>query len=62
MPDLGLVTEPLFVPIRLHALTALVFGDFGFAAFFDGTHREKVRVGRFKDVLANTQPYSADIR
>ncbi len=32
---LGLVTQPLLVPIRLHALTALVFGDFGFAAFFD---------------------------
>jgi hypothetical protein len=32
---LGLVTQPLLVPIRLHALTALMFGDFGFAAFFD---------------------------
>jgi hypothetical protein len=32
---LGFVTQPLLVPIRLHALTALMFGDFGFAAFFD---------------------------
>jgi hypothetical protein len=32
---LGLVTQPLLVPIRFHALTALMFGDFGFAAFFD---------------------------
>jgi hypothetical protein len=32
---LGLVTQPLLVPVRLHALTALMFGDFGFAAFFN---------------------------
>jgi hypothetical protein len=33
--ELSLVTQPLLVPIRLHALPALMFGDFGFAAFFD---------------------------
>jgi hypothetical protein len=33
--NLSLVTQPLLVPVRLHALTALMFGDFGFAAFFD---------------------------
>jgi hypothetical protein len=32
---LGLVTQPLLVPVRLHAFAALVFGDFGFAAFFN---------------------------
>jgi len=32
---LGLVTQPLLVPVRLHALTALMFGDLGFAAFFN---------------------------
>ncbi len=38
---LSLVTQPLLMPVRLHALAALMFGDFGFAAFFDGTHRKK---------------------
>ena len=32
---LGFVTQPLLVPIRLHAFATLMFGDFGFAAFFD---------------------------
>jgi len=33
--ELSLVTQPLLVPVRFHALTALMFGDLGFAAFFD---------------------------
>ena len=32
---LGFVTQPLLMPIRLHAFATLMFGDFGFAAFFD---------------------------
>ncbi len=38
---LSLVTKPLLMPVRPHAFATLMFGDFGFAAFFDGTHREK---------------------
>jgi hypothetical protein len=37
---LSLVTETLLVPVRLHALAALMFGDLGFASFFDGTHKK----------------------
>ena len=38
---LGLVTKALFVPVGLHAFATLMFGNFGLAAFFDGTHKEK---------------------
>ncbi len=40
-PDvlLGLVTQALLVPVELHALAALVLGNFGFTFLFNGSHR-----------------------
>jgi hypothetical protein len=36
---LRLVTQPLLVAVELHALAALVLGNFGFAFLFNGSHR-----------------------
>ena len=36
---LGLVTQTLLVPVELHALAALVLGNFGFTFLFNGSHR-----------------------
>jgi hypothetical protein len=33
--SLGLVTQALLVPVKLHALAALVLGDLGFTFLFD---------------------------
>lgn len=42
-PLLRLITQALLVPIELHALAALVLGNFGFAFLFNGSHRVCVR-------------------
>ena len=36
---LGLIPQPLLVTVELHALAALVLGNFGFAFLFNGSHR-----------------------
>ena len=38
MRRLRLVTKTLLVTILLHALAALMLGDFRFASFLQGTH------------------------
>src|SRR3982750_2684353 len=40
MSRLGLVTQTLLVAARPHAFTALVFGNFRFSSFFQGSHIE----------------------
>ena len=42
-PLLRLITQALLVPIELHALAALVLGNFGFAFLFNGSHRRCIR-------------------
>src|SRR5439155_25945271 len=37
---LELVTQPLLMPVRLHALTALVLGNLCFPSFFERAHSE----------------------
>ncbi len=40
---LRLVTQTLLMPVELHALAALVLGNFSFAFLFNGSHRSCVR-------------------
>jgi hypothetical protein len=37
---LKLVPQTLFMPVRLHAFAALVFGNFCFSSFFERAHSE----------------------
>jgi hypothetical protein len=37
---LGLIPEALLVPMRFHALAALVLGNFRFASFLKRTHSD----------------------
>jgi hypothetical protein len=38
--SLALVAQTLFVAVFFHPLFAFVFGDFGFASLFKGTHEK----------------------
>jgi hypothetical protein len=40
MSSLQLVTQPLLMPVRFHALAALVLGNFGFPSFFKRAHSD----------------------
>lgn len=45
---LCLITQTLLMPILLHTLSALMFGDFRFASFFKGTHKSDLECTMFR--------------
>jgi hypothetical protein len=49
---LSLVSEPFLVPVRLHALAALVLGNFRFASFLERAHLDfQIRESRLNHLI-----------
>jgi hypothetical protein len=62
MKSLELVTQPLLMPVRPHALAALVLGNFRFPPFFQRAHSDfQIREFRFNHVTrcVATELYAA---